>query len=74
MRQTLVKWDASACAREALPLWKQAIRYLASLAGKNVFEPQWIAPPNSAAANHPGCIEVIEIGEDSIPRVTYKRN
>jgi hypothetical protein len=71
---TLVKWDASACHRERLPVWKAAVRKVASKFGRDVFEPQWIAPDNSVAVGHPGCIEVIEIEGDQAPRTIYKRN
>jgi hypothetical protein len=69
---TLVKWDASACQQERLPVWKAVVRKVASKFGRDVFEPQWIAPAVTDPSAHPGCIEVIEIVND-VPRTHYKR-
>jgi hypothetical protein len=71
---TLVKWDASACSQEKLPAWKAAVRKVAGAFGRDVYEPRWIAPDNTQAAGHPGCIEIIEIEGDGPPRTIYKRN
>ena len=73
MSWTLVKWDASACRQEKLPLWKSIARKVAAVFGRDVFEPQWIAPNVSDPSAHPGCIEVIEIVND-VPRTLHKRN
>lgn len=73
MRQTVAKWDAEFCTQEVLPGWKRVARYLAGLAGKNVFEPQWFVPEGDPAS-HPGCSEILEIGPDGVIRTIHQRN
>jgi hypothetical protein len=72
MNSVLVKWDASACTLEKLPVWKAAVRKVASLAGKDVFQPRLITPDPLNAAAHPGCVEIIEIAGNTA-HTTYKR-
>ena len=73
MNGTLIKWDASVCTVEVLPLWKRVARRIARLFGKNVFEPRTLTPPIESAVGHPGCIEVLALNEGQLPEVVYRR-
>jgi hypothetical protein len=73
MNGTLVKWDAAVCTEEVLPIWKRAVRRIARLFGKNVYEPRTFTPPVENAVGHPGCIEVLALKEGQLPEVVYRR-
>ena len=74
MKARLVKWDASACVEVKNPWWKAAIRRLAKMVGRDVFAPAVITPDLANAADHPGCIEIIEMNEGVTPQTVYRRD